>query len=132
MDDSLFAYGVSIAHDLDDAFGFPHKIAMSQRDVPGMTRSVIPVLNSVGVQAITVGVNGGSSPPAVPSAFVWQDAASGTDILAMWHPGGYGGIDIPDCVLVEGLDHALAFAFRGVSNLNVYVEILLEIPLCRL
>ena len=31
---------------------------MSQRDVPGMTRSVIPLLLASGVTAITVGVNG--------------------------------------------------------------------------
>lgn len=83
------------------------------RDVPGMTRSVIPLLNKVGVRAITVGVNGGSSPPAVSSAFIWKDVQSGFDILAMWHPGGYGGIDLSDCVIVKGLPDALAFAFRG-------------------
>lgn len=44
-------------------------------------------MNSVGVRALTVGVNGGSSPPAVPSVFVWKDEQSNSDILAMWHPG---------------------------------------------
>lgn len=76
-------------------------ITMSQRDVPGMTRSVIPLLRESGVQAITVGVNGATAPPGfhlkifdsqstgVPSAFVWEDPSSGQDILAMWHPGNF-------------------------------------------
>jgi hypothetical protein len=35
-------------------FGKPRKIAMSQRDVPGMTRSVIPLLKQAGVQVGSV------------------------------------------------------------------------------
>lgn len=58
---------------------------MSQRDVPGMTRSVIPYLLQSGIRAISVGVNGASAPPVVPKAFVWRDPVSNTDILAMWH-----------------------------------------------
>jgi hypothetical protein len=74
MDPSLFLYGVSMAHQLvskypriypnfkDQQFGKPPKTVMSQRDVPGLTRSVIPLLNQAGVQAITVGVNGNFFP----------------------------------------------------------------------
>ena len=32
-----------------------------------------------------------SMPPAVPSVFHWQDTASGSKVLAMWRPHGYGG-----------------------------------------
>lgn len=65
-----------------------------------------------------VGVNGASAPPAVPAnrPFVWRDEASGTSLLAMWHPGGYSGspVDSRDqCVQAEGLPHALCFAWRG-------------------
>ena len=38
------------AHGLDDLFGLPHKITLSQRDVPGLTRASIPLL----VQAVTL------------------------------------------------------------------------------
>ena len=34
----------------------------------------------------------------------------------MWHPGGYGGIDLASCVTVPGSTHALAFDFRGINN----------------
>jgi hypothetical protein len=76
-------------------FGRNSAITMSQRDVPGMTRSVIPLLVSNGVQAITVGVNTVSMPPAVPSVFRWQDPVSQTEVVAMWHPHGYGGQNGP-------------------------------------
>ncbi len=39
MDSRLFEYGLSIAADLDALFHVPTKTVLSQRDVPGMTRS---------------------------------------------------------------------------------------------
>lgn len=51
---------------------------MSQRDVPGMTRSVIPLLLQQGVLAISEGVNSYSAPPVVPTIFNWSDAAGGS------------------------------------------------------
>eukprot|EP01087_Luapelamoeba_hula_P000994 TRINITY_DN10754_c0_g1_i1.p1 TRINITY_DN10754_c0_g1~~TRINITY_DN10754_c0_g1_i1.p1 ORF type:complete len:714 (-),score=88.74 TRINITY_DN10754_c0_g1_i1:50-2191(-) len=109
-DDSLFVSSLQIAKRLDKQFNKKPTITMSQRDVPGMTRAVIPLLHKEGIAAITVGVNGASSPPAVDKLFTWQDPASQTEVYAMWHPGGYGGIDISDCVLLG--DQALAMAFN--------------------
>lgn len=53
-----------------------------------------------------VGVNGGSAPPAVPHnrPFWWRDAASGKQLLAFWHPGGYSGYPVDtreECVQVR-------------------------------
>jgi hypothetical protein len=84
---------------------------LSQRDVPGMTRGVIPLLLKNNVLGITVGQNGGTPPVAVPKIFRWRDPASGQDIIAMDHPFGYGGIDLVDDVVVSN-GNALAFAFR--------------------
>lgn len=63
--------------------------AALQRDVPGLTRAVIPVLAAKGIKAVSVGVNPGSAPPAVPqyTPFIWRDEASGTQLLAFWRPG---------------------------------------------
>ena len=63
--------------------------ACLQRDVPGMTRNAIPVLVDEGVQAITIGVNGGSAPPGVPKnvPFIWRDNPSGKEIVTVVHPG---------------------------------------------
>ncbi|ELR18406.1 uncharacterized protein ACA1_138180 [Acanthamoeba castellanii str. Neff] len=110
-DHSLFQSSVNLAKDLARSLGRPAPKTLSQRGisfrpfefdsaaalalidghVPGMTRGVIPLLSELGIEAISVGVNGGSSPPA----------------------GGYGGIEVSDCVIVPGLDHALALAWKG-------------------
>ena len=66
MDPALIQAGIQMTHDLDVRFGLPLKHTLSQRDVPGMTRSIIPILKEYGVDAITVGANDGSTPPNVP------------------------------------------------------------------
>ena len=86
---------------------------MSQRDVPGTTRALIPGLLASGVRAYTGGVNVYSAPPAVPRAFVWADTASNTSIPAMVHPYGYGGIAYNDTVIIPGFSHAIVFDWRG-------------------
>lgn len=115
MDSSLVHYGLSMVEELDEYFGLERKITMRQADVPGITRSIIPLLVEHGVKAISVGVNGATSPPGVNSgsAFVWRDMLSGDQVIGMWHPGGYGGYKKQDCVIVPGFDEALAVIVRG-------------------
>eukprot|EP00731_Ephydatia_muelleri_P008681 Em0004g1019a len=118
-DASMVDFGFQLTHLLDDHFNLTHKITMSQRDVPGTTRSLIPIMNSNGINALTVGVNSASMPPAVPSVFVWKDNDTNTDIIAMWHPHGYGGDPEPgpdSMVIVPGMQEALAFAIRGDNS----------------
>jgi hypothetical protein len=79
-DARLFEFGVQLTHALDDQFGLPHKTTLSQRDVPGMTRAVLPLLNKHGVNALSIGVNGGCAPAAVPSIFRWTDLASNASV----------------------------------------------------
>lgn len=67
---------------------FRRKTVLSQRDVPGMSQAAIPLLASFGGRAVSVGVNGGSTPPYVPRAFMWKDPDSGAAMPAMWHPLG--------------------------------------------
>ncbi|KAK9815327.1 hypothetical protein WJX72_001843 [[Myrmecia] bisecta] len=121
-DAPLVEAAVQLTHDLDALFGLPPKVTMSQRDVPGTTRAALPLLYGQGVRAISVGVNAASAPPAVPhdQAFIWRDEASQTDMLAMFHPGGYSGgvgdtpVDGPNnCIQADGFDHALCCAWRG-------------------
>lgn len=122
FDVPLLEYALNLTHNLDWEFGLPSKNTLSQRDVPGLTRAAIPVLVSQGVKAVSVGVNAGSAPPGVPknTPFLWRDAESHTQVLAFWHPGGYAGeyrglaVDSRrDCVLLEGFEHVLCFAWRG-------------------
>ncbi|CAG5115517.1 unnamed protein product [Candidula unifasciata] len=97
---------------------------MSQRDVPGMTKALLPVLQARGVKAISVGVNPGTAPPDVPSPFVWKLKASDPDgIMAFWVKGGYPlnpgpypaqpiGLAKDKCISAPGLSEVLCFAFR--------------------
>ena len=111
--------GFNLTHRLDDMFGRAHTMTMSQRDVPGMTSAIIPLMVKVGVKAVTVGVNSASMPPDVPRVFQWQHNTTNTRIIAMWHPGGYGGtkgITLDSMVVVPGMSHALAFAIRNDNS----------------
>lgn len=117
FDVSLLEFAVQLTHEIDVKFGLPPKSTMSQRDVPGFTRAALPILYAQGVRAVTVGVNGGSAPPGVPhnQPFIWRDTQSQSDMLAMWHPGGYSGVPVDDqtqCVSAAGFDHKLCMAWR--------------------
>ncbi|EIE25882.1 hypothetical protein COCSUDRAFT_46416 [Coccomyxa subellipsoidea C-169] len=125
MDRSMLQASIQLTHELDAAFGLPPKITMSQRDIPGFTRAAVPVLVDSGVKAVTLGVNGGSAPPDVPynTPFLWRDIQSGTELIAMWHPGGYSGSPVDKgkdpmegCVTVEGLNHVLCAAWNLGDN----------------
>ena len=71
MGGALLKAGIDLTHTLDDRFNLSRKVTLSQRDVPGMPRSVIPFLNRSGVTAISIG-NGGSTPPDIPPCFLWR------------------------------------------------------------
>jgi len=133
MNGRLFQAGVDMSHQLDVAFSLPKKKSvLSLRDVPGMTRSVVPLLRARNVTGITVGMNGGVCAPWVPNGnrmFRWRDPATGAEVVAAWHPGGYpdiyscpgnnmlncteqkpGTLGRRECHLSG--DRALCFAFR--------------------
>lgn len=81
-----------------------------------MERSTIPILSSVGIKALSEGMNGRIAPPNVPSAFLWKDSGedagtSGAELLSLWHPRGYGVLG--DYLTVPGSRHALAYAWRN-------------------
>ena len=90
LDRSLFDAGLDMTFEADDWIGHQHRQTLSQRDVPGLTRAAIPLLRARGVKAVTVGENGACAPVAVPKIFRWADNASQTEVLAMYHPRGYG------------------------------------------
>ena len=51
-----------------------------------MSVAVIPTLLKKGIGGVSVGVNSGSSPPAVPNIFRWRYDEN-NEVVAMWHPG---------------------------------------------
>lgn len=136
----VIAAGLEVTHRLDKKFGLPPKATLSQRDVPGLTRSMIPLLVSKGVRAISVGVNGASMYPRVPSIFRWRDPLSKQELIANWHPRGYGGYGRADAVKVPGFAEALVTDWNsdnlGPYSAHDYVEhfraIQLEFPGARI
>jgi hypothetical protein len=143
MDTSFFGWAIDFTQQLAARFKSPTiPKVMSQRDVPGLSRGAIPTLVKHGVIGISVGVNDGSPAPILPSTamcysgerqirtpFVWKDVATGTSVVADFHPGGYGGVlpinpdeGVPfysrdgvlcDCVGVQGLDEVLCYTWKG-------------------
>lgn len=91
-DKSMLEFGLKLSSDLSKQYGAPLSTIISQRDVPMMTRSMIPILTENNITAISVGVNMGSSPPDVPRIFKWKDSQSNTSMITMVNPGGYGGV----------------------------------------
>ncbi|HWQ11547.1 MAG TPA: DUF5054 domain-containing protein [Roseiflexaceae bacterium] len=106
MDESLFAFGLSLSQELDRRFG-RRTIAAKMTDVPGHTRGIVPLLAQAGVEFLHIGVNAASTPPDVPPLFLWRDP-SGAEVAVMYQRGGYG-----DVLPAPGLASALAFAHTG-------------------
>lgn len=115
-DDSLFEFGLHLTHQLDLKFGLPPKTAMSQRDVPGITNSVIPSLQRNNISLISFGVNYASAPADVPDIFEWRKFTSQNQyasVTVLYHPGGYGGLELTDMPFIEGFPATIAVSFKG-------------------
>jgi hypothetical protein len=119
----------ALAKNLSTALGVPAPRTASCRDVPGVTRGVLPVLAAAGVSRFSEGVNPSTTPPNMPSPSVWRDEASGAQVLYVQHSWGYGlgrnplrgerrvrlaaGLGDASCATVYGWGEALCFNFRG-------------------
>ena len=113
LTEDLFVRSLNLTNTLTDHFGVPRSTTMTQRDVPGATRGIVPILSQHGVTAFSIGVNTASLPPALPRVFVWTDDASGSELITMLHPHGYGGVGKVDCIEAEGFDHVLCPDYKG-------------------
>lgn len=126
MDPSLIEAGLELTYALDRRFGQPNKTVLSQRDVPGMTRSVLLGLARKGVAAVSIGANDGSTPPTLPPCFVWDDPLSKTQLLGLMTWPGYGSIEEGTHCVVDGLEHALVYNWNGdnagPSDASVYAS----------
>jgi hypothetical protein len=129
----VFTAGLDLVAELAASLNITRPRTLSQRDVPGLTRSVVPLLSAAGVHSVSIGANGGSASPHLPgylssreatlsTPFVWRDAASGSSVVAHWHPGGYGRVGhtesgegvISSCIGTSALPNkAMCLAFEG-------------------
>jgi hypothetical protein len=109
----------SVVGDITRAYGGrDHPKTVSQRDVPGLPRSIIPILRGAGIEMISLGVNGGSAPPELPPVFRWIDTVSSQDIIVIYHALGYGCNEkdcshIDQAVYVEGMSSVLVPWWEG-------------------
>ena len=154
----LFDFAISVAQNISRDIGIPSPLVLSQRDVPGLSRGVVHRLASHGVIGINVGINDASAPVGVPTVesclrdgmatpFVWRDNATGSEVIAAFHPGGcksgllkthwhaitfshratiadgkigrdlFGSMRC-DCLTAPGLDEALCYGWQGDNGVS--------------
>jgi hypothetical protein len=102
-DTSLIESGVKLSQELLQKYGRPAPTVLSQRDVPGVTQALVPVLSRMGVEAVSIGCNNAAQPPDVPPIFRWQAPAtdgSGSggggaapSLIGLVHAGGYAELN---------------------------------------
>jgi len=85
MDPLLFSYGLSLSKRLDRRFG-RNTIAAKMTDVPGHTRSIVPLLAEAGVIFLHIGVNPACPVPKVPPIFRWRDEKTDSEVTVMYNP----------------------------------------------
>ena len=110
----LFDFGLQFTHDLAAQLRKPDgpPRVISQRDVPGVTRAIIPIMYNRSVRAFSIGSNPAAQPPDVPSAFLWQYDETAS-IIVLYHKGNYGGIERSDAVIIDGFDHVALFDWNA-------------------
>ena len=78
----LFDAALNLTQGLASSLDVANPLVMTQRDVPGAARAIIPLLTARGVIGYSGGVNTASLPPHVPRVFRWRDPVSDAEILA--------------------------------------------------
>ncbi len=102
---SVLKMDMNISKILDRRFG-KRTIAGKMTDVPGHTRSLVPVMHEQGLVFLHIGVNPASPVPDVPPMFKWK-APGGSEIMVMYQ-GNYGGI-----MVLPGGETAVSIVFTG-------------------
>lgn len=108
MSKSMLDASVRVAKLLDERFG-KTTIAAKMTDVPGHTRSLVPVLQQNGIEMLHIGVNPASSIPRVPAIFNWQ-ASDGSETMVMYQ-GDYGGV-----MVLPDQETAVSIVFTGDNH----------------
>jgi hypothetical protein len=109
LDRSAITGCIGFSKELDRRFGHITTGA-KMTDVPGHTRGLVGPLVEAGVKFLDIGVNSASTPPDVPSLFVWKDV-DGAAVIVMYHRRNYGGL-----VVVPGSDLAVAVQVRDDNS----------------
>jgi hypothetical protein len=105
MNETLFAYGVSLSKRLDARFG-RSTVGAKMTDVPGHTIGIVPILKKNGIRFLHIGVNPATPLPKVPPIFRWKWA---DDEIVVMYQGDYG-------VAAEYDDFVVYFAHTGDNH----------------
>jgi hypothetical protein len=90
-DTSLFESALRLPQLVAEQAGIPPPTVISQRDVPGTTRAIIPLLRAHGIQGLSIGAGTPPGKPDTPPMFVWRDEFSNTDIVVTYETA-YGNV----------------------------------------
>ncbi len=104
FDKDTFDFGLSIVDGIDAIRG-QKTVSAKMTDVPGHTRSIVPLLAKHGIKLLHIGVNGVSAMPEVPECFLWKNGDAQVVVI---YSGDYGGAfksDLIDEVLY--FDHTV-------------------------
>lgn len=93
MTADLVRAGLKLSARLDQRFN-KKTVAAKLTDVPGHTRSLVPLLAEAGIEFLHIGGNGGITPPDLPGLFHWVDEGTSTSVTVMYHDD-YGGFSSP-------------------------------------
>ena len=106
LDRSMIVGALGLSESLDRRFG-KKTTGAKMADVPGHSRGIVSPLAERGIKLLHIGVNGGSTPPEVPEAFVWKDG-TGASLIMLYSLHGYGSV-IP----IPRSDVAVAIMMRS-------------------
>ena len=109
LDRSMIDGALGFSKALDQRFG-RKTIGAKMTDVPGHSRGIVAPLCNSGIRLLDIGVNAASTPPDVPSVFLWKDP-DGKTLAMMYHRSDYGGI-----VEVPGSGYAVDVEVRGDNS----------------
>lgn len=106
LDRSMIVGSLGLSESLDRRFG-KKTTGAKMADVPGHSRGIVGPLAERGVKLLHIGVNGGSTPPEVPEAFVWKDD-TGASLIMLYSLHSYGSV-----IQVPHSDLAVAIMMRS-------------------
>jgi len=92
-DSSLFSLGLTVAGRLDERYGRKTRSA-KMTDVPGLTRSAIPVFTKHGIELLHIGTNPGAAVANIPEIFKWRDKG-GEEIVVIYQTDYAKPLKIP-------------------------------------
>ena len=108
LDASLFEAGIQLSRRLDTRFGRT-TLSGKMTDVPGHTRSIVPILAHNGIGLLHIGVNPASMPPDVPPVFAWHGPEGSR--IAVLYQKDYGG-----AMVIPHTREAVAILFTGDNH----------------